>query len=58
MTSIIISKFCYADIDECAEGTHNCHMMSNATCFDTDGSFYCSCTEGFEGNATFCDGTM
>lgn len=46
------------DIDECAEGTHNCHMMSNASCFDTDGSFYCNCSRGFEGNGTFCDGTV
>ena len=46
------------DIDECAEGTHNCHMMSNASCFDTDGSFYCNCSQGFEGNGTFCDGIL
>ena len=46
------------DINECAEGTHDCHMMSNASCFDTDGSFYCNCTQGFQGNGTFCDGTV
>ena len=45
------------DIDECAEDTHTCHVMSNATCSDTDGSFYCNCTEGFEGNGTYCKGT-
>ena len=45
------------DVDECAEGTHNCHVMSNASCFDTDGSFYCNCIQGFQGNGTFCDGT-
>ena len=44
------------DVDECAEETHDCHVMSNATCVDTDGSFYCNCTEGFIGNGTFCDG--
>ena len=32
--------------------------MSNATCSDTDGSFYCNCTEGFEGNGTYCDGNL
>ena len=45
-----------SDVDECAEETHDCHVMSNATCVDTDGSFYCNCTEGFVGNGTFCDG--
>ena len=50
--------FCCLDIDECTEETHNCHEMSNATCTDTDGSFYCNCTEGFGGNGTFCDGNI
>ena len=45
-------------MNECAEGTHNCHVMSNASCFDTDGSFYCNCTEGFTGNGTFCEGKI
>lgn len=31
-------------------------MMSNASCSDTDGSFYCNCIEGFSGNGTHCDG--
>ena len=44
----------FVDVNECAEETHNCHVMSNATCSDTDGSFYCNCTEGFEGNGTYC----
>ena len=47
----------FLDVNECAEETHNCHVMSNATCSDTDGSFYCNCTGGFEGNGTYCDGT-
>ena len=52
-TNVTVSSL---DIDECAEETHNCHVTSNATCSDTDGSFYCNCTEGFEGNGTYCNG--
>ena len=47
----------HIDIDECAIGTHDCHRDSNATCKDTDGSFTCICSEGFDGNGTFCAGT-
>ena len=46
------------DIDECAEGRDNCHGESNSTCTDTDGSFICTCVEGFDGNGTFCEGTQ
>ena len=42
------------DINECAEGTANCH--SSATCFDTLGSFICVCDSGFVGNGTNCEG--
>ena len=48
----------FLDVNECTEEAHNCHVMSNATCSDTDGSFYCNCTEGFEGNGTHCNGTV
>ena len=44
------------DVDECAEGTHNCHVMSNATCFNTDGGLYCECAQGFVGNGITCKG--
>ena len=33
-----------SDVDECAEGTHNC--SSNAECTDINGDYYCNCTEG------------
>lgn len=45
-----------SDINECAEGIDNCHEESNSACTDTDGSFTCNCSEGFEGNGTFCRG--
>ena len=46
---------CLADINECMTGSHNCN--SNASCSNTNGSFLCSCNDGFSGNGTSCDGT-
>ena len=42
------------DIDECAEKTDNCH--GNATCFNTPGSFHCSCNARYTGNGIYCKG--
>ena len=45
-----------ADINECENGTDNCHV--NAQCFDTVGSFSCSCLPGFRGDGVMiCAGT-
>ena len=33
---------------------HGCH--ANAECMDTDGSFTCSCREGFTGDGINCTG--
>ena len=33
-----------AEIDECAEGIHNCDQI----CHNTDGSFTCSCRQGYQ----------
>ena len=40
------------DVNECVVGEHNCDR--NATCYNTDGSFTCSCNEGFYGNGELC----
>ena len=44
-----------ADINECELEIHTCH--SEANCTDTDGSFNCTCREGFEGDGFNCTGT-
>ncbi|CAH1799684.1 unnamed protein product [Owenia fusiformis] len=40
------------DIDECAQGTHNCHQDAN--CTNTDGSFGCNCNPGYSGDGVTC----
>ena len=48
--------FILTDIDECELETYPCH--SNANCTDTDGSFNCTCREGFEGDGFNCTGII
>ena len=43
------------DIDECELDTDNCDV--NANCTDTDGSFNCTCNQGYEGDGVNCTGT-
>ena len=40
-------------MNECEIGFHNCH--ANADCINTDGSFECSCKDGYEGDGNVCD---
>ncbi|KAI8500845.1 hypothetical protein Bbelb_216630 [Branchiostoma belcheri] len=47
------------DMDECAQGSHNCH--ANATCVNQDpinnpAGFTCTCKPGFEGDGITCTG--
>ena len=36
------------DVNECDDGTDNCHV--NADCTDTIGSFQCTCSLGYSGD--------
>ncbi|KAL9951580.1 hypothetical protein ACROYT_G044264 [Oculina patagonica] len=43
---------CEKDANECATGTHNCSF--NAICNNTEGSYNCSCKDGFLGDGRNC----
>ena len=43
------------DIDECAGNDTVCD--GNADCHDTDGSYWCECRPGFQGDGYNCTGT-
>ena len=42
------------DIDECRNITAPCH--ANATCNNTDGSYTCTCNDGYSGDGVNCTG--
>ena len=47
-------SYFHADVDECSEDFHDCHV--NATCTDAIGSFLCMCNDGFTGDGVSCEG--
>ena len=46
--------FFVSDIDECTNGTHRCDV--NAVCNNTQGSYNCTCKDGFYGDGINCTG--
>ena len=50
----LLWDFSPADIKECFQTLSPCHQ--NANCTELSGTFNCSCSEGFEGNGTYCEG--
>ena len=42
------------DIDECDSGTDDCSQF--ARCDNTDGSYECTCLDGYQGNGRSCLG--
>ena len=44
------------DIDECVSGTDNCD--SNADCINTESSFTCQCSSGYDGDGETCAGMI
>ena len=45
----------FLDIDECIQGSHDC-LQSLAFCSNTNGSYNCTCHDGYMGDGkTFCN---
>ena len=51
-TCLAVNNGAGGDINECTDGTHDCD--NNAICTDTNGSFSCDCSTGWEGTGTSC----
>ena len=47
---------CLLDINECNDSTSVCG--DNAICNDTQGSYICTCQDGFSGDGFNCSGVM
>ena len=46
----------FLDIDECSNGSHDCDV--NANCTNTNGSYSCTCEEGYTGKGESCQGKI
>ena len=55
MKVILQFSFFTADIDECSVDPSSCDK--NADCTNTDGSYSCTCKQGFTGDGAVCEGT-
>ncbi|CAH3154914.1 unnamed protein product, partial [Porites lobata] len=44
------------DINECVTNAHNCD--ANAFCNNTQGFYNCTCSPGYTGNGTSCNGSF
>ena len=44
------------DIDECSASSPVCDI--NANCFNTRGSYYCTCKAGYTGDGKTCQGKI
>ena len=49
-------SFVLIDIDECLNRSHACDV--NANCTNTDGSYNCTCKEGYTGDGQSCQGIL
>ena len=60
----VISCLCYytfhfsfkLDVDECSEESDPCD--ENADCINNDGSYSCTCKQGFTGDGVSCSGML
>ena len=53
---LILTLFSVKDFDECEVHQDDCGQ--HATCVNTDGSFYCTCNDGYDGDGRTCEGKI
>ena len=53
-TDLHFCLFWKSDIDECSADSSICD--ENASCNNTDGSYSCTCKQGFTGDGLTCNG--
>ena len=53
----VIRWYLILDINECTseDNRHDCHP--NATCMNTNGTYTCTCNDGYTGNGFVCNST-
>ena len=49
-------RIVFLDVDECSSGRHNC--STKAVCTNTEGSYNCTCKEGYTGDGRNCSGEL
>ena len=54
ITGIVLFVNIFVDIDECAAQPEPCSPLG--ICTDTDGSFTCTCRDGYHGDGFTCNG--
>ena len=53
---MLVTATVFADINECADSTDNCH--ADALCHNTEGNYTCTCNPGYKGNGALCTGKL
>ena len=51
-----LSLYPHSDINECNRALDNCHV--NAMCRNTQGSYQCTCRQGYSGDGQRCTGML
>ena len=50
--------FPFSDINECENSTFNDCDKANGLCTNTNGSYLCSCNNGYRGDGMLCTGEL
>ena len=56
LRSRLTERYFSVDVDECQAKNHNCHVK--AQCDNSEGSFNCTCLQGYSGDGVNCTGMI